>query len=91
MLVRTMNIKLIIYQLIQVDSYIFTLFFADIIYIGTVNSEHFHQAKLALLHGKHVLCEKPVCINRAQVEELVAIAKDKDLFFMEVRNQLFYF
>lgn len=36
-----------------------------------------------LEHGKHVLCEKPCCMNSKQAEQLIALAKEKGLFFME--------
>lgn len=36
-----------------------------------------------LKHGKHVLCEKPLCINEKQVQSLVDMARDKKLFLME--------
>ena len=33
--------------------------------------------------GKHVLCEKPLTMNLKQTKELIKLAKDKNLFFME--------
>ena len=36
-----------------------------------------------MLAGKHVLCEKPVSSNAAELRSLLAIAKEKNLFFME--------
>ena len=37
----------------------------------------------ALAAGKHVLCEKPLCLNEKQVKKLLETAKEKKLFFME--------
>lgn len=34
-------------------------------------------------HGKHVVCEKPMCINEKQVQKAFAHAKSKNLFIME--------
>lgn len=34
-------------------------------------------------HGKHVLCEKPLCINEGQSKRLLAHAQAKKLFLME--------
>lgn len=34
-------------------------------------------------HGKHVLCEKPLCMNESQSKRLLAHAKEKKLFIME--------
>lgn len=57
--------------------------FLEIVYIGTINTEHFQVAMLMLDNGKHVLCEKPLCINEKQVLALISHAKTKNLFLME--------
>lgn len=57
--------------------------FTDVIYIGTLNPQHFDIAKLMLHHGKHVLCEKPLTMNLKQTTELINLAKEKKLFLME--------
>ena len=49
----------------------------DIVYIGTPHSFHFENAKLCLEHGKHVLIEKPICVNQKEAEALVKMAKAK--------------
>ncbi|XP_063821313.1 trans-1,2-dihydrobenzene-1,2-diol dehydrogenase-like [Ostrinia nubilalis] len=53
----------------------------DIAYIGALNPDHYNQ--LFLENGKHVLCEKPLCLNLKQVQSLVNIAKQKKRFLME--------
>jgi predicted dehydrogenase len=55
----------------------------DVVYIGTPHTFHHANAKEALQAGKHVLCEKPVTFDMEELEELLAIAKEKNLFFME--------
>lgn len=55
----------------------------EVIYVGSVNTEHLEIAKLMLSNGKHVLCEKPLCLNKKQSMELVKLAKSKKLFLME--------
>jgi len=55
----------------------------EIVYIGTLNPQHFEVAQLMLEHGKHVLCEKPLCINEKQARKLVTFAEEKKLFLME--------
>lgn len=55
----------------------------DIIYIATPHSFHADNTRLALEAGKHVLCEKPFTLNRAQAEPLFALAREKNLFLME--------
>ena len=55
----------------------------DIIYIASPMSCHYENVKLCFDHGKNVLCEKSITLNIAQLDELIAAAKEKDLFFME--------
>lgn len=55
----------------------------DVVYVGSVNPEHLEISKLMLTNGKHVLCEKPLCLNKRQSNELVELAKSKNLFLME--------
>ncbi|AAW43964.1 conserved hypothetical protein [Cryptococcus deneoformans JEC21] len=53
------------------------------IYVGTPHVLHHRNAKDALLAGKHVLLEKPACLEVEELDELFMIAKEKNLFFME--------
>lgn len=55
----------------------------DVVYIGTPHTLHHRNTKDALLAGKHVLCEKPFTLNMEELDELIAIAKEKKLFLME--------
>ncbi|CAH2102316.1 unnamed protein product [Euphydryas editha] len=55
----------------------------DVAYIGALNPDHYELSKLFLESGKHVLCEKPMCLNYKQTESLFNIAKRKNLFLME--------
>jgi len=55
----------------------------DVVYIGTPHTLHHRNTKDALLAGKHVLCEKPFTLNMEELDELIAIAKEKMLFLME--------
>jgi predicted dehydrogenase len=48
----------------------------DVLHICTPNHLHAGLAALALEHGKHVVCEKPLAIGTAQAEELIAAARD---------------
>ncbi len=54
-----------------------------IIYIGTPHPMHVENALLALGGGKAVLCEKPFTINRRQAEQVVALARARQVFLME--------
>jgi dihydrodiol dehydrogenase / D-xylose 1-dehydrogenase (NADP) len=55
----------------------------DIIYVATPHSHHYQNTRLCLEAGKNVLCEKAFTTNAAQLEKLIQIAKEKNLFLME--------
>ncbi|XP_013197064.1 trans-1,2-dihydrobenzene-1,2-diol dehydrogenase [Amyelois transitella] len=55
----------------------------DVAYIGALNPDHYALSKLFLENGKHVLCEKPLCLNFKQTESLLKLAQKKKLFLME--------
>lgn len=61
----------------------------NIVYISTVNSQHYPWAKAALEAGKHVICEKPCTTCAWHTRELFRLAKEKGLFFMEAEKMLF--
>jgi predicted dehydrogenase len=54
----------------------------DGVVIATPVRTHYQLAKTALLHGKHVLVEKPLTTCVAEAEELVALAKELKLTLM---------
>ncbi|MBQ2785260.1 MAG: Gfo/Idh/MocA family oxidoreductase [Oscillospiraceae bacterium] len=53
----------------------------EMVIVLTPVPAHYELIKEALLAGKHVYSEKTVCENVAQARELVALAKEKDLYF----------
>ncbi|KAJ6485867.1 NAD(P)-binding protein [Mycena sanguinolenta] len=55
----------------------------DAIYIGTPHTYHYINALDAIRAKKHVLCEKPVTSNVAELRALLAAAKEHGVFFME--------
>lgn len=55
----------------------------DIIYVATPHTFHFEHSILCLEHKKAVLCEKPFGINLGQVETMISMAKQKNVFLME--------
>lgn len=55
----------------------------DIVYIASPHETHYSYIKQSLEHGKHVLCEKPMCLSRAQAEELFEYAKEKKRILFE--------
>ena len=61
----------------------------NFVYIASPNSLHYEQAKMALLAGKHVICEKPFCIKLAEAEELFSIAEENGLILVEAVTTTF--
>ncbi|KAF8889338.1 NAD(P)-binding protein [Infundibulicybe gibba] len=55
----------------------------DVVYIGTPHTLHYENSLDAIQAGKHVLCEKPVTCNAAELRSLLAAAKKHNVFFME--------
>ncbi len=55
----------------------------DVIYIATPHTGHMEWAIKAMQSGKPVLCEKPLGVNLGQVKQLLAVAKEQQVFLME--------
>lgn len=55
----------------------------DVVYVASPHETHYGYVKAALERGKHVLCEKPIALKRAQAEELFTYAKEHGLILME--------
>ncbi|GAA5907434.1 hypothetical protein JCM6882_003861 [Rhodosporidiobolus microsporus] len=55
----------------------------DCIYVGSPHSHHYPHVALALNAGKPVLSEKAFVVNEPQLQALVKLAREKDLFLME--------
>jgi len=53
------------------------------VYIATPHETHYDYTKRALLAGKHVLCEKPFVLKKAEAEELFDLASTQRLVLME--------
>lgn len=66
---------------------------ADTVYIGLINSAHYPYAREALLHGKHVILEKPFTGFWKEAIELQQIAQERNLFLLEaitiLHNEVF--
>lgn len=60
----------------------------DTIYIAVPNHLHYAYTKLALEKNKNVICEKPFTSNVKELQELVSMAREKDLILVEaITNQ----
>lgn len=55
----------------------------DLVYIATPHSHHLEHGKLCISYGKPVLCEKSFTANVKQAKELLAYAKEKNVFITE--------
>lgn len=55
----------------------------DIVYLATPNSHHAENIKMVLNAGKHVLCEKAITMNADQLNEVLELAKEKNLIVAE--------
>jgi len=55
----------------------------DAVYIATPHDTHYSYAKAALQTGKHVLCEKPFVLKKAEAEELFELASANEAVLME--------
>lgn len=55
----------------------------DIIYISTPHNTHIEYLRKALRAGKHVLCEKSITLNSAELEEAIALAEENHVVLAE--------
>ncbi len=53
----------------------------DFVIIVTPNNTHYPIARLALERGIHVVCDKPLTTTSREAEELVRLAREKNLLF----------
>ena len=58
----------------------------DAVYIATPHLAHYNQAKYALEHKRHVLCETPMVLCEAQAEELYDLAQRDSLVLLEANK-----
>jgi predicted dehydrogenase len=58
----------------------------DIVYVGNIHAFRRQTGEMCLLANKHVLLEKPFACNTSDAEYLMALAKERNLFLMEVRT-----
>ena len=47
----------------------------DVVYVASPHALHLEHARLALEAGKHVLCEKPLTLDAADAEAMVALGR----------------
>ena len=55
----------------------------EVVYIALPHTEHLKWSIMAMEHGKHVLCEKPLGVNLGQVQQMINASKKHNVFLME--------
>lgn len=55
----------------------------DIIYVTSPHNTHYGFMKKALEHGKHLLVEKSITLNSEELDEMIALAREKHLILAE--------
>jgi predicted dehydrogenase len=55
----------------------------ELVYVATPHSHHHAHVRMCLEKGKAVLCEKAFMLNRAQAEDVINLAKEKNVFLAE--------
>ena len=59
------------------------------VYVASPNTLHYDHCRMALEHGKHVICEKPFCPDGEQVRALLKLAEEKELFLVDATPTAF--
>lgn len=55
----------------------------DLVYVASPHETHYLYVKAALEHGKHILCEKPMTLQKEKTEELFRYAEEHNLVLLE--------
>jgi len=58
----------------------------ELVTIATPNHVHRPIAIQAMEAGKHVVCEKPVALNHEELQEMIRVAKEKQVIFTVHQN-----
>jgi len=61
----------------------------DAVYIATPHATHGELARQAIAAGKHVLCEKPLALTRAEAEHLYGVAEQHEVVLLEAIKTAF--
>ena len=61
----------------------------DTVYVAMISSDHAFWSKKALEAGKNVLCEKPFALDPKDAAVIFDLAKQKNLFAMEMQKAVF--
>lgn len=59
----------------------------ELIIVNTPDALHYEMAKLAMQAGKHIVIEKPITQKSDEAEELIQLAKEKNLVLAVFQNR----
>jgi len=71
------------YGLTAYTDYIDFLQDVDLVYVASPHLSHYEYTKFALYANKHVLCEIPFMLSKAQALELYRLAEERNLVLLE--------
>src|SRR5699024_6510817 len=60
----------------------------DFVYIASPNSMHFEQTLLFLKNKKHVICEKPIFSNKAELVKAYEVAEANNVYLFEAMRNI---
>ena len=60
----------------------------DAVYVTTPHNTHIRYLRAALAAGKHVLCEKSITLNSAELDDARAIAREHNVLLMDATTIL---
>ena len=55
----------------------------ELVYVASPHSHHYEHAKMCIEAGKHVLVEKAFTVNAEQAQELIRLAREKNVLLTE--------
>lgn len=55
----------------------------DLVYIATINSNHYLNMMMCIDYKKNVITEKPFCLNYSEALEIITYAKENNVFIAE--------
>ena len=61
----------------------------DLVIIATPNNFHKYYSILAMESGKHVVCEKPACMDCEELEEIIAVSEKTGKLYTVHQNRRF--
>ena len=62
----------------------------DVIDVCTPNTSHFPLLKQAIAAGKHILCEKPLCVTAGEAELIASLAEERGICAQVVFHNRFH-